>query len=68
MKYSDESCDNHIKSIVDSYISKNKVFTEDLLEDHVENYYINNPVIIEKRPSIWLSVSNLLEKHYEPRI
>ncbi|CAK0760603.1 hypothetical protein CCP1ISM_90030 [Azospirillaceae bacterium] len=68
MKYSDESLNGHVKAIVDSYTSNNKTFTEDLLEDHLENYYSNNPLPIENRPSMWMNVSNLLEKHYELRL
>ena len=65
MKYSDELLDSHAKLIFDSYTCKNKMYTEDFLELHLEEYYSNNPIPIENRPTVWLNVSNLLEKHYE---
>jgi hypothetical protein len=65
MKYSDESLDQYAKEISESYIKNNKVLTDDLLESHIENFYENDPIPIEQRPTMWVNVSNLLNKHYE---
>lgn len=65
MKYLDESIERHSNKISESYIKKHKMFTDDFLEYHIENYYNDNPIPIEQRPTVWINVSNLLNKHYE---
>jgi hypothetical protein len=65
MIYLDEMVEHNVKSMFDEYVRKYPKFSEDLLEYCVEDYYSNNPVPVEKRPCIWMNLSNLLNKHYE---
>jgi hypothetical protein len=55
---------SQINEIVNGFIKLNKIYTDNLLEFYLEEYYSNNPIPIEKRPMIWIKVSNLLESHY----
>jgi hypothetical protein len=65
MIYLNEVIEYNVISIFGEYVKKYPKFSEDLLECCTEEYYINNPIPVEKRPCIWMNVSNLLNKHYE---